>query len=569
MDFGDPRRRVAAPVRCHPLQSAEVSQPPDLAEQGRHPRRNIDLIAWMAVVATGFVILERQNSPRTFYFDDWAIVLYRRSNGVHTWLDPHNGHLLLIPVAAYRLLMALFGLNHYRPYRFVGLGTHVFVATVIYRYVRARQSAATGLCAGAVMLFLGSGWEDIFQPFNMGNMAAVGFGVLVWLALDRRKQRTDVVASLVIGASLACGGVALSFLLGTIARLAIAREWRRLALVVVPPTALYAVWYLAFGQRQGSLDNLHLLPRYVADEAASSVGGLFGRDLLWGRIGIGILIGLAIAAALRLIARLQTIGITAGSAIPMIAAPTVSLVANWTLTGYSRADLGEPGSSRYVYVGAALIILVLAEILRVHNTCAAASTVVAVSLLSVWGNWYALHQGPIGMRDQSSVSRVELRAVEWASATVSPDFRADDQRLPGVRAGLYLPAVAEFHSPAATDGEVEATASSFGAEVDRVSLEAGRFAAVPADRVSACAFTGAAGSIAVRAGDSIVVTAGVDPVEVRLVRYAPTAPVEPQASIAPGQTATLTLPMDTAPRQEWRVGLRSSAAFDVCGPSTG
>jgi hypothetical protein len=590
MDFGDPRRRVAAPVRCHPLQSAEVSQPPDLADsstrpdppptteqrrgRSRHQRVRADVVIWIIVAAAGLIFLERQHVPRTFFIDEWSVVLYRRSNGIHTWLDPHNGHLVLVPVVIYRVMLAIFGMNHYRPYRFVGIIAHLAVATVLYRYVRSRQGAIIAVAVGTLFLFLGSGWEVIYQPFTINSMIPAAAGIWAWSMLDRRTRNADFSATGALAIGLASGGLGICLLLGTAARLAVGREWRRLLWIVAAPAALYALWYLTFGESQGSLHNIVRLPRYIVDEAASSFAGLAGRDPLWGRIALGVAIGLSIPPLVRVVHRLRSGGYgieqnAVDNRWISVVAPVVALLVNWLLVGYSRADLGEAESSRYVYVGVLLLLLAAADIGRPGSTPTKNAVVVVLCAIGVWGNWYALRSGPVSMRNTSAVSRVELRAVEWAAATVSPDYRVDDQRLPGVTAGVYLPAVTEFHSAAATDGEVEATDSAFGAEVDRVSLEAGRFAADPADRVSACAIPAAAGSITVRAGDSIVVTAGADPVEVRLVRYAPMAPADPQATIAPGQTETLTLPIDTAPRQEWQVDLRSSAAFEVCGPSTG
>lgn len=559
----------------------------------------VDWLIWGVIAVVGVVFLERQNTPRTFFIDDWSVVLYRRSNGVHTWLDPHNGHLVLIPVVIYRVLLATFGMNHYRPYRFVGLMAHLAVATMLYRYVRSRQGAIVSVAVGALFLFLGSGWEVIYQPFTINNMIPAAAGIWAWSMLDRRTRNGDFSATGALAIGLASGGLGICFLLGTAARLAVGREWRRLLRIIGAPAALYAVWYLTFGESQGSVHNLVRLPRYVVDEAASSFAGLAGRDLLWGRVALGIAIGLSVAPLIGITKRLTNHGFgvaedDAATRSISIVAPVVALLTNWVLVGYSRADLGEAASSRYVYVGALFLLLAFADI-RLPGSKSGSKTdsksgsasgsksgwtldwrtnavVAALCAVGVWGNWYALRAGPVGMRNQSAVSRVELRAVEWASANVAPDYRADDTRLPGVTAGLYLSAVGEFRSAAATDGEVEATAGSFGAEVDRVSLAAGRFAARPTPVSAACvvpSVPATTGSVTVPVGGSITVTAGSAAVEVRLVRYAPNSPSDPQAMVAAGQTVTLTMPIDTAPRQTWHVDLNSTAAFDVCGPSTG
>ena len=153
---------------------------------------------------------------------------------------------------------------------------------------------------------------------------------------------------------------------------------------------------------------------------------------------------------------------------------------------------------------------------------------------------------------------------------MDPAYSPDPLRMPGVAAGPYLDAVADLGSAAASDGEVEAIADEFRREADRVSLEAGRFALVPTASPADCPVTSTAvdgvqvAPAVVRAGDEITVTAGASAVEVRLRRYADGFQETPFAVIDAGATVRLAVPLDTAPRQEWQVDLRSIGTISVC-----
>ncbi|MEO6122059.1 MAG: hypothetical protein ABIR32_00005, partial [Ilumatobacteraceae bacterium] len=516
-----------------------------------------DVVAWIAIAAVALVVLDAQHVPTTFFFDEWSFIFDRRNGGLDSWLSPHNGHLTLLPAVAYRIGFALFGMDQYHPYRLMGLLAHIGVASLIFTYVRRRQGKIIGVAAGALFLLLGSGWEVIYQPFTINFMGAAIFGLISWLAVDRATKRGDLVAAAAAGAALMCSGLGIAMLIGTAARLSAQSDWRRLIHVVVPPGALYAVWYLAYGQSQGSRDNLRLLPRYFVDEAASSVGGLAGRDLLWGRLALGVLVGIVVM--LLVLKRVTNLAVIA---------PATAMIVNWMLVGYSRADLGFPTSSRYVYSGAMFVILVAADIVPRSLQRRTSYLVAGAALIGIWGNWAVLHDGPTGMRRATVFARVELRAIEWASASVDPAYAPDPVRMPIVTAGQYLAAAADLGSAAASDAEVAANPDEFRREVDRVSLEAGGFGLVPASGDCAVSSTMVDGvevaPAMVASGGSVAVTAGDNAVEVRLRRYADTFPEAPTAVIEPGSTMTIAVPADTAPKQEWTIDVRSISPIGVC-----
>ena len=545
-------------------------------------RRNSDLVVWVFVSLFALILLERLRAPSTFFYDEWTFVLARSSGSLDDFLAPHNGHLSVLPVIFYKIALSVFGMNHYRPLRVAGLLVHVFVATAVYRYVRGRMGRIAGVCFGVAVLLLGSGWQNIFWPFQVGFMGSALFGIVAWILIERDDRRSDILAAVALGASLACGGLGIAVVIGAAARLVVARAGSRLLRIAAVPTGFYLAWYLSYGQSQGTSDNVRLLPKFVTNEATSSTAALFGRGMTSGRILLALLLVLA-----------------AGSVIhrrklaPTITAPLVCVSANWVLVGYSRADLGDFAASRYVYVGAVFIILVVSDVIGPvrHGRFLVLCPILAA--VSIWGNWNVLHAGAAFVRNSTNTTRSELRAIEWMSSTVNPAFQPDTSLMPQVSAGQYLSAVRKFGSPAFSDDQVAQNDELTREATDRVSIGGLKVAPAPAAAfpgggrsltiADGARLTPASGTcllltqppttterkveISAPAGSRYVIQPVDQPIAVRLRRYAALLPNIADNTIAVGETDSLTIPRDAAPLQTWIVDIRSQGDMKLCNVS--
>jgi hypothetical protein len=545
-------------------------------------RRNPDLVVWIFASLFALILLERQRAPSTFFFDEWTFVLGRRTGTLNDFLAPHNGHLSLLPVIVYKIAISVFGMNHYRPLRVAGLLVHVLVATAVYRYVRARMGPAAGVCFGVAVLLLGSGWQNIFWPFQVGFMGSALLGIVAWILIERNDRRSDVLAAIALGASLACGGLGIAVVIGAAARLAVGRDGERLLRIVAVPTGFYLVWYLSYGQSQGTSDNIRLLPKFVANEATSSTAALFGRGLTAGRILVVLLLVLAVGLAVH-----------RRKLSPTITAPLVCVSANWVLVGYSRADLGDFAASRYVYVGAVFVLLAASDAIGALRHRAFVVLWPVLAALSIWGNWSVLHAGAGGLRESSSTTRSELRALEWIGSTVDPTFQPDTALMPQVNASQYLSAVREFGSPAYSDEQVAGTDELTREATDRVSIGGLRVAPVTGAAFRAgvlsptiadgVRLTLAAGTcllltqppttterkveISFPAGSQYVIQPVSQPIDVRIRRYADLYSNIANNTILVGETDSLTIPADAAPVQTWIVDIRSQGDMKICDVS--
>ena len=140
------------------------------------------------------VFFAYQTRGTTFWFDEWEWIAQRRGNDVGTFLDPHNQHLSLVPIALYRLLFATVGLDDYRPYRALVIAAHIGVVVLVFAYARTRVGAWLALAPAALLLFFGPGWQEVLWPFQVAWLIAIGAGVLALMALDRRTRGGDVLA---------------------------------------------------------------------------------------------------------------------------------------------------------------------------------------------------------------------------------------------------------------------------------------------------------------------------------------------------------------------------------------
>ena len=257
--------------------------------------RPATLLFCAAVALSGGVLLNFL-SDLTFWRDEWAFILYRRGSGIDTYLDPFVEQLLALPVASYKLLIALFGIESPTPFQIAS--TLVFLASVVvmWVYVRRRVGEWLALAAALPVLFLGPAWDDLLFPFQISFFGSVACGIGALLALEREDRKGDVIATALLAIGLFCSHVGIPFVVAATVDLALTRERFRRAFVVVIPTALWMIWYLGWGreaQNFVSFHNFSTLPGYVGDGFSSSLSTLLGlavpRDeatitpLDWGR----------------------------------------------------------------------------------------------------------------------------------------------------------------------------------------------------------------------------------------------------------------------------------------------
>lgn len=372
-------------------------------------------------------------------------------------LSPFNGHLPLGGRLVYEVVFATAGARYWV---FVAINVAALFACVAltFELARRRVGAVAALAPCLVLLFLGFAREQLLWPldFNTGLSLAAGLGAV--LAIQRGDRRGDFLACALLGLSIAMIELGLSFALGIAVWLALERrESLRRAWIVVVPLVLYAAWWVwarKFDQSQASASHIGLIPETLFNAAAAVLGSLTGTnpvlpgsyatEVTWfGRV-------LAAAAAMALAVRLWW-----GSLPRTIWVWLAVLGSYWVQLGVAARP---PQASRYILVGAILVVLIAADSMkgRVSNRLAAALLV--LPLVAIPANVAQLLEGREAdvLHHDPKVSGTEFAMLELAGKRVDPNYVVSaDPRVTEVGGGLYigLPASA-YLDAAAHNGSI-------------------------------------------------------------------------------------------------------------------
>jgi hypothetical protein len=552
------------------------------------------MLALALAVAGAFVLWETRGTY--FLIDEWIWIVERRDFSVATFLEPHNQHLSLVPVAIYRALFETVGLDHYWPYRVVLVIGHLTCALVLFIYARSRVGPVLSVAAAVAILFLGPAWQDILWPFQVAWLISMAAGVGALLALDRRERRSDLLAAGLLGASLASSGVGAAFVVTAAVDVAFGRRRWRDGLIVAAPVAAYALWWLVY-QEPGPSAHLSLtdVPLYVVRSACASLLSLFGLFRpdapLLKQPHVSLVAGLALLLPAVALAAWRVH--RAGRVPARVVALFAGVIAFWALTAIQRGVLSPPGTSRYVYVGSLFLLLIAVELARgaaMRRPVAAAVAVIAAAGAAY--NLPLLSDVGADLREAGKRTRVATGVLELAR----PNARSSDvlSILPGypvvsIAAGEYFAAerawgpvsAATAAQIAGTSPDIRLAADQELARIDRASV---RRAAARRLEGEPPQIDAVAGGRVERAGSCIRLSSGAAPgghVDLKLPRAGVIVRAEggpatldvrrfgdffipqPLATVRPARAVRLSIPRDRAP-QPWHVRVRARSGATVC-----
>jgi hypothetical protein len=406
------------------------------------------------------VVLLYMGRGLTFFFDEWDFVTHDYGGGLHSLLVAHVGNISILPIAVYKVLFHLVGLNHYVVFRCVVIALHLVAACLLYVLATRRLSPVPALLAVSIVLFLGAAWEDLLWAFQIGYLLSIVGGLAIWVLLERRDRFGDILALAALVVSLGSSSLGIPLAIGVATELAWAREWRR-GWVVGVPALLYVAWYAGYGESQVTGETLIHAPGFAADLAAAACGAVIGRGLNWGR-------PLAVVGFL-VLAWWLVGGRTVSARLVGLLASAVAL---WIITAATRSTISAPETSRYVYLGVVVIVLIGVELLHSVTTTPRALGVAAlVVLFGALAGLTLMRDGAVSLRSTSKTLAAELGALELASAHAPPNYRPDPQRAPQVEAGPYLHTVRAIgSSPADSPHSILAADDGSRAAADSVLI---------------------------------------------------------------------------------------------------
>jgi hypothetical protein len=553
-------------------------------------RRNGPYLGLGIALAAAAALLITLTWDYTFFQDTWAVLLDRQDFSVDSFLQPHNEHLVVFQVAVEKLFVEIFGMTTARPEMLFLIAALLTAGALMFVYVRRRVGPWPALFAAILLLFLGSGWPVLLWPFEIEFAAPIAAGIGMLLLLEREDRIGDLWACLLLIVGIGFGSLGISFAAAALVDVFLKRRtrgWGRLWVAAVP-LLLYGAWYLGWGheaERHMTFENVLNSPHYVFDGFATAVGSLAGLSTTpvtspgepeWGRPLLIALIALAVYGQWRRPGVSPTFWPLAAAALSY-----------WALAAFNFIPGREAASTRYVYAGAAFVLLLAAELLRgVRFSPRALWIGAALTLVAVLPNLAQLKDGADWLEEQSVLTRADTGALEISRRTVPPSFGlgpelAGTSSLFIVTAGKYFEAVDEHGSPAYSPEELAEAPEGGRRWADVVlsqalplstEIEPGGFD--PEGGAGSCttvspAVPAPAEGIALPAGATRIEVAPGPDANFKLRRFAAAEFPVPTEAVPGESTALLRIPRDRAPARQWHLQVEAQQPVRICPPAGG
>ena len=364
----------------------------------------------VAAVAT-IVLLLHAGRGRTFYYDEWDWVQHRHDGGIRTVLEAHNNHISVLPVLLYKGLFETVGLAPVWPYRTLAAVSHVLCGIVLFPIAARRVGIFGGVMVAVLVLGLGAAWEATIWGIAASFSLSLLGGLVAWDALDRDRPSSPPVAAAALMVAVASHSFGSLLAVGVAVELAVQRRWRQLWVPLVP-LGLVAIWTVVYAGSDVTSAGVRGAVPWAVEAAAASAGGIVGRQLPW-----GVVVLLALAAA-------AVVGVARRGASARLVGLLVVAATSWLATGAARSAPPRPAppdASRYIELGAPLLLLIVAECwrtARVPRNLAVRAALAAGVLVCVGLGIELLNTGSRGLRLNSDAVRADLAVLEILRATV-------------------------------------------------------------------------------------------------------------------------------------------------------
>jgi hypothetical protein len=535
---------------------------------------------------------------QTIHGDDLEYATRIATQGLsHALLHtPANKYLIAVPLVVYRVLFSVFGLNDYFPPRLLTVALVLTSGGLFYALVRQHVGYVLALLATVMLLFFGSGWEEVLTAMRLPSLIAVASGLGALLALTKRELLWDVIATGLLCVAVASHptGVALTAAAAVMVLLSPAPgRWTR-AWVFLVPAAVFLAWYLIWRTTTATpfpntASDVFLFVRESWVMLCATVTGLSGvlPIPVYGQ-PVAEIVGGLIFAFLVVVTVLRFRQLP-----PLFWAALVGLAVLLVSTRLSVGGfLRHPDEVRYLYPETVLFLLVLAGLaasVKLPRWVQGAVSVVLV--LGIASNFAMLVNGGDISRQRSQATTGQLSAYRVAGDDVIPSYRA---RLVTTTAEQDLSAMQRFGSAALAPSDLlaapnttrlsadQALVGSLGIEPEPTRTKPDRSGPTPhVVNITAGRATHSGGCLVLsppkgttgQSGQQLLAELSLPPAGVEvsapdlrhahlyLGRFAP-----PSVLLRPiqGRFATLATPLGRS-NVPWKLRVASNQAMAVCG----
>ena len=460
----------------------------------RPSHRTIALALLAAAIAASAAALMWFGRGQTIRGDnlEYAVRLAIEPLG-HTLLHtPPNKYLIAVPLLLYKAMFEIFGISSYVPYRIVAIALTLLCAGLFYALVRRRIGDLLALPPTLLLLFFGSGFEEVMTAIRLPSLIAIACGLGSLLLLERRDLVADILAAALLCVAVASHptGVAFTAAAAVLILLRPSPErWTRVW-VFLAPAAVFGAWWLFW-----RAPTTPTFPTHASDvflfvreswvnltAVVTGLSGVLDRPVYRqpvAEVAGAVLFALVVVGAALRFRRLP----------PTFWASLAALLVLLVSTRLSPGGfLRHPDEARYLFPETILFLLVLVELAGALALPRWATWVcAAVILLGVVSNAVKLRDEGTFVRTQSAMVKGQLSAYEIAGSNVDPNYAptAFD-----TTAGDDLAAMESYGSPALSPTELasasmltrisadEALVGSLGIEL-RPTTVGGRAAGPP------------------------------------------------------------------------------------------
>jgi hypothetical protein len=507
-----------------------------------------------------------------FIFDDLLFLKERGIGGFDSLLEPHNGNVVALQAAFYRVFFWLFGIGSAVPLQIATLPVFLFSVVAFFGWARRRIGEWAAVILAIPLLFLGTGYQDLVWAFQIGYTASLGAGIVALICLESDARHAKPVALVALCVAIASSSLGAPFLAAAAVLLLFREGWRGLlnyALLV--PVALLVLWYLGWGHTDESFvssANLTDVPRYVAESVKSVIMGLTGLHRLDSPLG-DILGWLATALAVAV----TTVSLVRRRSLPrpFVVALVLGL-AFWALASANQIPgtiSRDPDQSRYQLPGAVFLLMIFAgafEGFRPNRNVLVGMA--ALAGVSVACSIPALSSGTKVMVGMVTPPKAAMTALDIAGDRADPAYR--------IRLVPFFPYFIDqnefgeledrYGRAGWSEGEVESQSETARGQVDAslvaaLGLKVVRGAGNPSGQCTVVRIEPGGSEVAELHSGKVSFIRPTSDVAVRVSRFADSG--QSVGGVAAGRSGTLAIPGDRS-QVPWRVAVAGEGKLRLC-----
>jgi hypothetical protein len=493
--------------------------------------------------------------------------------GAEYFFAPHNGHVVLLGRLAYEALFAVAGTD-YTVFRAAEVFGVLACAGLFFALAVRRTSPLVALALSVLLCFFGYANETLLWPFDLHTVYSAALGLGALLALEREDRAGDVFGCVLLVLSVLMLEVGLAFVVGAAVLVLLSPDRRGRLWIFLVPLALYVVWWLwarQFDQSDVLFTNIRLIPYELTSALGVVLGCILGLNPTGAETRpelIGITAGGMVLAGFALAGLVYRVRL--GNVPPTLWAFLATVVAYWlTMAAGAR----PPDSTRYVFVGAVLVLLVAVDAFRhVRFGPLATAAFFVVVALAIPPNIAKFYDGRGAALDLSRIIGSEYAMLDLVRGEeIDPDFvPAQDPRVEAAGGGLFIPlATGDYFDGADRNGslamplaELRAGDPKYGSIADAtlvgaLQLELARSDPPAGGGSCPAVTTGTPENLAyfdLERGGAVLGNRGEETLSVGLSRFGPGAPGAPVGELEPGEWAEVRIPVDEVP-DPWRAAV--------------